>query len=492
MTECDMTAQTMSETGETSHKAPWAPGRQPIAGHIFRWRADPVALLSGAAREGDVVRLSLMGDTFLITHPAHVKHVLQDNNKNYVKGWVFDRIRPYWGESLLTAEGDVWMQQRRRVQPSFKREHTMSFAPIVTTRTAEMLARWETMASSQQELPLYQEMTELALVIIGDALFGMDLWTDASEMARAAQSALAVLKKRVAALAPLPLWVPTGDNRRFNGAMRLLNDRISSIIEQRRLAEGDGLNFLTMLMAARDTETGAAMTERQLHEEILGMLQQGHDTVGESLAWTWYLLSLHPEIERKLHLEIAAVIGDRVPVVADLARLPYATMIVQESLRVYPPVWVIPRDAINDDEIGGHRIRAGSTILLSPYLTHRRPEFWENPEAFDPDRFLSERQAERPRYSYFPFGGGPRLCMGVDMAMMEMLLIMVMVVQRYRLHLRWGHREEPECVLDMIPRNHVRATLHKRQPLSGPRVHADAAAAPVERCPMAGMHAESV
>jgi cytochrome P450 len=217
-----------------------------------------------------------------------------------------------------------------------------------------------------------------------------------------------------------------------------------------------------MLMVARDTETGTGMTDHQLHEEILGMLQQGHDTVGESLAWTWYLLSLHPEIERKLHDEISRVIGDRLPTLADMPRLPYATMVVNESLRVYPPVWVIPRDAIADDEIGGYRVRAGSTILLSPYITHRHPEFWPNPEAFDPERFLPERAHERPRHAYFPFGGGPRLCMGVDMAMMEMLIIMVMVVQRYRVHLVSYHREEPDCVLDMMPRHRVQATLQRR------------------------------
>jgi cytochrome P450 len=461
-----MTAHAGTETVATSAEAPGVPGRLPIAGHILKWRKDPVGLLANAARRSDVVRLGLPGDTFLLTHPKHVKHVLQDNNQNYVKGWVFDRIRPYWGESLLTAEGDVWRQQRRRVQPSFKREHTHDFAPIVTTRTTEMLARWEKHAASKQELALYSEMTELALVIIGDVLFGVDLWTDAAEMARAAQSALAVLKKRVAALAPLPLWVPTSDNRRFSGAMRMLNDRISTIVERKRAAGETGRSFLAMLMSARDAETGAAMSDRQLHEEILGMLQQGHDTVGESLAWTWYLLSLHPEIERKLHLEVAQVLGDRVPTVADLPRLPYATMVLQESLRLYPPVWVIPRDAIHDDEIGGYRVPGGSTILLSPYLTHRHPGFWENPEAFDPDRFLASRSHARPRHAYFPFGGGPRLCMGVDMAMMEMLLIMAMVVQRYRIHLVSCHREEPDCVLDMIPRNRVRATLRPQLPIA--------------------------
>ena len=221
------------------------------------------------------------------------------------------------------------------------------------------------------------------------------------------------------------------------------------------------------------------------------MLQQGHDTVGESLAWTWYLLSLHPEVERKLHHEISQVVGDRVPAVADLPRLHYAHMVLQESLRVYPPVWVIPRDAINDDQIGGYRIPAGSTILLSPYITHRHPDFWENPEAFDPERFLPERSHDRPRHAYFPFGGGPRLCMGVDMAMMEMLLIMVMVVQRHRIHLVSGHREEPECILDMIPRYRVRATLHKQHPVAGPP-QAEPAVVPPATCPVTGARAETV
>jgi cytochrome P450 len=481
-----MIPQTTNGTAGTGGNAPRVPRGVPIAGHIPQWRKDPVRLLTDAARQADVVRLQLPGATYLVSHPSHVKHVLQDNNQNYIKGWVFNRIRPYWGQSLLTAEGEVWRQQRRRVQPSFKREHTTGFAPIVTARTAEMLARWEKTASDRGELSLYNEMTELALVIIGDILFGVDLWTDAKAMARAAQSALAVLKKRVAALAPLPLWVPTTDNRRFNNAMHLLHHRISEIVERKRQSEDPGETFLAMLMAARDTDTGAPMSDTQLHEEILGMLQQGHDTVGEALAWTWYLLSLHPEIEHKLHLEVAHAIGDRVPTVADLPRLQYAHMILQESLRLYPPVWVIPRDAIKDDEIGGCRIPAKSTILLSPYITHRHPDFWENPEAFDPDRFLPARSHDRPRHAYFPFGGGPRLCMGVDMAMMEMMLIMVMVVQRFRLHLVSCHREEPECILDMIPRNRVRATLQRQQPIAGPSL-AEAVGAPA-KCPV---HAET-
>ncbi len=421
-------------------------------------------LLTEAARLGDVVRLALPGETYLLNHPAHVKHVLQDNHQNYRKGWVFDRIKPYWGESLLTAEGDAWRQQRRRVQPSFTREHTVAFAPTITRRTAEMLARWDAAAESRQPLDVYDEMTQLALVIIGDVLLGVELWSDVSEIAGAVQSALRVLKSRVAALAPLPLWIPTTSNRRFNEAMRTLNGRVAHIVDHnRRAADGPGSSFVARLMHARDTATGARMTDKQLHAEIIGMLQQGHDTIGETLAWTWYLLSLHPEVERKLFLEVSQVLGERMPVVADLERLEYATMVVQESMRVYPPVWVIPRDAIDDDDIGGYRIPRGSTVLLSPYLTHRHPDFWENPEAFDPERFQPAAAKGRPRHAYFPFGGGPRQCMGTDMAMMETLLIMTMIVQKYRLQIVSGHHEEPECILDMVPRHHVRATL-RRQP----------------------------
>jgi len=440
---------------------PARPPGNPILGHIPQWRKDPLKLITEAARLGDVVRLQLPGRTFLLNHPAHVKHVLQDNHQNYEKGWVFDRLRPYWGESLLTAEGDVWRKQRLRVQPSFKREHTVGFAPVITRRTAEMLDRWDTSADRGGELVMYDEMTRLALVIIGDVLFGVELWDDVSRMTSAVQSAMRVLKTRVAALAPLPLWIPTADNRRFNAAMQTLKGGVDRIVEQTRTSGAHGRSFVAMIMDARD-ENGERMSGEQLQYEVIGMLQQGHDTIGESLAWTLYLLSLHPEIERKLHEEIERVLGGRVPVVADLEHLEYATMVVHESLRLIPPVWILPRDAIRDDKIGGFDIPAKSTILLCPYLTHRHPQFWENPEAFDPERFLPERAKARPRHAYFPFGAGPRLCMGVDMAIMETMLILAMVVQRFKVHLVPGHREEPECILDMIPRHGVRVTLRRQ------------------------------
>ncbi len=447
---------------------PPGPPYTPLVGHISKWRKDPVKLMIESARHGDVVRLRLPGETYLLNHPAHVKHVLQDNYQNYCKGWVFDRLKPYFGESLITAEGETWRQQRRRVQPSFKHEHSIEFAPTITKRTGEMLMRWERAADSGEELVAYTEMTQLALVIIGDVLFGAELSSDASAMVGAVQTALRVIKARVAALAPLPLWVPTPANLRFRRAMSTLHDGITRISELHRGAARRDDGFFARLMEARDSETGERMSDKQLHEEAIGMLQLGHDTIGETLAWIWYLLSLHPEVERKLHAEVTSVLGDRTPRVEDLERLTYARLIVHECLRLFPPVWVVPRDAINDDEIGGYRIPAGSTILLCPYLTHRHPAFWHNPEAFDPDRFLPEQAAHRPRHAYFPFGGGPRMCMGVDIAMMEILLILSMIVRKYRLHLVSGHHEEAECILDMIPRFGVRVTLQRQSSIGRP------------------------
>jgi cytochrome P450 len=267
--------------------------------------------------------------------------------------------------------------------------------------------------------------------------------------------------------------------------MRTLHGYIETILQRTREAGDDAPSFLKMLMEARDPESGSAMTERQLHEEILGMLQQGHDTVGEALAWVWYLVSMHPDVERRLYDEVSAVVGDREPGLSDLPRLTYANMVLQEAMRLYPPVWVIPRDAMSADRIGSCEIPAGSTILLCPYLTHRHPDFWDNPEAFDPDRFDPSRSKERPRHAHFPFGGGPRLCMGLDMATMEMLLVMTMVAQRYRLSLVAGHREEIECVLDMLPRHGVRMTLRRQRPAP---VSITSVPTPALACPFAGVH----
>lgn len=217
-----------------------------------------------------------------------------------------------------------------------------------------------------------------------------------------------------------------------------------------------------MLMLATDEETGEVMDDRQLRDEVMTIFLAGHETTANALSWTFYLLSLHPDIERRMHAEVVEVLGDRTPTVDDLPRLSYTRQVLDESMRLYPPAWLISRSPIQDDEIGGYTIPAGETILISPYTMHRNPAYWDNPEGFDPERFTPEKQAARPRFAYFPFGGGPRICIGNNFALMESQLILAMISQRYRLHLVSGHPVAPQTMITLRPRYGILMTLHQR------------------------------
>jgi cytochrome P450 len=438
------------------------PAGLPVIGHLHLWRKDPVKLMLEAARHGDVVRIDLVQPIHVLIHPDHVKHVLQDHHANYQKGWAFARLRPYWGEGLMTSEGEFWLRQRRLAQPAFRRDLVAGFAPIMVRRTQEMLDRWQPYVGSGRPLNLLDEFTRLTLGIIGETLFGIDLDQDAAAFGRAAQEAIRVVMDRTASLVVLPLALPLPSHRRFRSAMATVDGLLYRLIAEKRRADGGGRDLLSLLIAARDEETGAQMSDQQLRDEGVTMLQNGHDALAEMLAWTWYALSRFPAIERRLHAEVRAALDDRAPTVDDLAKLPYTNMVLQESLRLYPPAWLMPRQAIQADRIGGHEIPAGGSVLLSPFLTQRDPRFWRNPEGFDPERFEPERMEKRPRFAYFPFGGGPRLCIGKDFAMIEANLITAMVARRYRLDLVSGHQEDYECQVDLRPRYGVPVTVHQQ------------------------------
>lgn len=250
-----------------------------------------------------------------------------------------------------------------------------------------------------------------------------------------------------------PLSVPTPRNRRINAAIHTLDAIVQGLIQERRQRAIERGDVLSLLLLARDEETGQGMSDQQVRDEVMTLLFAGHETTSNLLAWTWFLLATHPEVEQRLQAELDAVLGGRLPTVEDLAHLPYGHRVLEETLRLYPPAWSLARKALVDDKVGGYVLPASTIILMSPYVTHRHPAFWEEPERFDPDRFTPERVAVRPRYAYFPFGGGPRQCIGNTFALMEAHLILATVAQRYRLRLVPDHPVEPQALLTLRPRD---------------------------------------
>jgi cytochrome P450 len=361
-------------------------------------------------------------------------------------------MKPMMGEGLLTSDGDFWRRQRRLSQPAFHRQQIGAFAGTMTSIAEEMLERWQPVAARGQLIDVSAEMIRLTLSIVSKTLFNTDVGAEANTVGEAITVAFKEFDRRLAALFTLPDVVPTPSRRRLHNAIQTLDRVVYRIIEERRRAGEDIGDLLSMLVFARDEETGESMSDKQLRDEVMAIFLAGHETTANALNWIWYLLSKHPAVERRLHDELAAVLGGRIPTLEDLPKLSYTTMVIEESLRLYPPAWVIERRSIAADQIGPYVIPPGSTIIPSQYITHRHPAFWDNPEGFDPERFTPERVAARPRFAYFPFGGGPRVCIDNNFAMMELQLILATVTQRYRLALVPGHPVELDPMITLRPR----------------------------------------
>jgi len=437
--------------------------REDSLGTMLRWRK----------KYGDVVRVRffLHYHGHFLFHPDDVQHVLQDNNRNYTKipapGNLL--LRPLVGNGLLTSDGDFWLRQRRLAQPAFHRQRIAAFATTMTDAAAKMIDRWREPAAARQALDVAEEMTRLTLEIAGKTLFSVDLTREAEVVGDAFTMASAELMRYMAIpfgpyLVNLSWWPGA---RRLRQNVAVLNEVVHEIIgerrQQRHNGRGVGDDLLDMLMDARDEETGAGMSDEQLRDEVMTLMLAGHETTSLALSWTLYLLSEHPAVRRKLEEEVDEVLGGRTPAMEDLPELTYTTMVLEESMRLYPPAYAISRWCVEADEVGGYRLPAGSSITMSPYVTHRHPDFWEQPERFDPERFRPERHAERPRFAYMPFGGGPRQCIGNRFAMTEATLILAMVTQHYRLDLVPGHPVEMDPLITLRPRHGLQMTVAARE-----------------------------
>jgi cytochrome P450 len=415
--------------------------------------------------EDIIARRLLWRHTFIINEPGAIRHVLLDNAGNYVKSELSRRLlEPAIGRGLLTSEGEVWRRHRRIMAPAFDHRSIVGYAPIMTEVAQGLLAKWDAL-SDAAEVDAAAAMMHATLHIISRAMFSSDSDGIVDVVKSGVERYQTTVRPRLLDLLQFPQWLTRLlSPRRTTGIFDEFNKSVDRLLTARgREPDAEPKDLLARLIAARDSETGGGMTAKEVRDQVVTIFMAGHETTAQALAWTWYLLSQHPAAEAKLHDELTSVLEGRTPRHEDLANLPYTRMVIEESMRLYPPAHTLARQPIVTDEVLGHRIPAGAAVLIVPWLLHRKPSLWENPDRFEPERFSAERASARPRFSYIPFGAGPRICIGAAFAMAEAMLILATIAQRYRLHLKPGHPVEPQGLITLRLRYGLRMTLERRQ-----------------------------
>lgn len=447
-------------------------GRFPM-GVFSEFQKEPLNLYLRVMREkGDFVKV-MYGPTaaYHATHPDYIKQILIDNNQNYIRNKRGNELlKLVTGENLVSSDGEMWRKQRRLLQPVFHRRRIDGFASIMTESASKMLARWESVADGDV-LDVDKEFHDVTFSIVGLALFGVDLRDESQDMGHLMEHASKYFSYRLGNMLAPPLWVPTKRNREYKAAAQKLAHLGPQMVQDRRahIAEhgsadesGRQFDMMDLLLEARYEDTGEGMGDEQLITEINAMLGAGHETTANTLSWTFYLLSNYPEVEAKLRAEIDSVLGNRTPTLEDIGELTYTKMVINESMRLYPAAWAIARQSIEADQFGPYELPADSGVLIPVHSIHRHPDFWDEPERFDPERFTPEKEKEMHRFAFFPFGGGPRQCIGQSFALMEAQLVLAMIVQRYRLTLVPDHVVEPEPLITLRMKNGLQMMLEKR------------------------------
>jgi len=410
-----------------------------------------------ACEYGDIAGLRVLNfKTIFINHPDLIEEVLVTNARKYSKGRVLRANRHVFGDGLLTSEGDFWLRQRRLAQPAFHRVRIASYAATMVEYTQRMLDGWR----GGEERDAHQEMMRLTLQIVGKTLFDADVERDAQEVGKSLELLLEIGANFRRAIF-VPHWLPTPANLRVKREVAQIEKILYRIIGERRASGRDAGDLLSMLLSAQD-EDGSRMTDRQLRDEAITLFLAGHETTASTLSWTWWLLAQNPAVEAKLHAELDAVLGDRAPSLDDLPRLAYTGHGITESLRLYPAAWGMARLAVEDHEIAGYPVRKGMGVAMAQWVVHRDPRWYDAPEEFRPERWEGDLMKRLSRFAYFPFGGGPRQCIGNAFALMEATLILATIARKFRMRLAANHPVAPLASITLRPRHGVRVTLESR------------------------------
>jgi cytochrome P450 len=431
---------------------------------VKRWslgplNSSPLEYFSKAAREyGDIVGMRVLNfKTIFVNHPDLIEEVLVTNARKYSKGRVLRANKYVFGEGLLTSEGEFWLRQRRLAQPAFHRARIASYAATMVEYSQRLLENWK----DGEERDAHQEMMRLTLQIVGKTLFDADVEGDAQDVGKSLELLLE-LGANFRRTIFVPHWLPTATNRRVKREIAQIEKILYRIIEERRASGHDAGDLLSMLLAAQD-EDGSRMTDKQLRDEAITLFLAGHETTASTLSWTWWLLAQNPAVESRLHAELDSVLGDRAPSLDDLQKLVYTGHVITESLRLYPAAWGLARLVVEDHEIAGYPLTKGMGVTMAQWVVHRDTRWYDAPEEFRPERWENDLMKRIPRFAYFPFGGGPRQCIGNTFALMETVLVLATIAQKFRLRLVPNHRVAPLASITLRPRHGVRVTLERRQ-----------------------------
>ena len=440
---------------------PQGPKGGRVMGNMREFNRDMFGFVERCAREfGDVVFTRfLYVPAYFLFHPEHIEYVLATGSKNFVKP--MSLRSPFFmrlvGNGLVTSEGDFWRRQRRLAQPAFHRDRVASYGETMVAFAERMLSPWR----DGETRDAHEEMMRLTQSIVVKTLFSADVSDEADRVGAALRRIVRPFASQATLKWILDNRLPTPGHFRYNRAVREIDRVVYQIISERRASGADTGDLLSMLLRAQD-EDGSQMTDRQLRDEVMTLFLAGHETTALTLTWAWYLLARNPEAESKLHAELSEVLGGRAPTVEDLPRLRYTEWVVKESMRLYPPAYAVGREAVRDCEVGGYRIPEGMQVFAFQWVVQRDARWYEEPEAFRPERWREEVASRLPKFAYFPFGGGPRQCIGNFFATMEAVLILATVAQRFRLRLAPGRAVELLPAMSLRPRDGVRVKLERR------------------------------